>query len=182
MGFWIKGCLSSSRASVLINDSATKEFSISKGVRQGDPLSPFIFIIVIESLNVAIKSTCQNALFRGIKLPNCGPSISHLFHADDVLFVGEWLSSNFDNLARILRCFQANLRLKVNFNKSQVFGIGVSIGEITGGAHILGCCVTSLPFKYLGIPAGANMALQRHWQPILDRVRSRLSSLKARTL
>lgn len=100
------------------------------------------------------------------------------FYADDVLFVGEWLCSNFDNFARILRCFHASAGLKVNFSKSQVFGIGVLMGEITRCARILGCCAASLPFKYLGVPVGANMALKRHWQPILDWVQSRLSPRK----
>ncbi|XP_042753081.1 secreted RxLR effector protein 78-like [Lactuca sativa] len=85
---WVKGCLSSARASVLLNGSATKEFPLSKGVRQGDPLSPFLFIIVMEGLNVAVKSACQKSLFCGIKIPKDGPSISHLFYADEAIFCG----------------------------------------------------------------------------------------------
>lgn len=69
---------------------------------------------------------------------NDGPLISHLLYADDVLFVGEWISSNFDNLARILSCFNVASRLKVNFNKSQVYDIGVSEGELNRSARILG--------------------------------------------
>nr|KAJ0219112.1 hypothetical protein LSAT_V11C300103910 [Lactuca sativa] len=64
---------------------------------------------------------------------------------DDVLFVGKWLSSNFDNLARILRCFHACAGLKVNF----IYGIGVSTSEVNGCACILGCNAASFSFKYL---------------------------------
>lgn len=58
-------------------------------IRQGDPLSPFLFIIVMEGLNVAMRSTVQNSLYSGIDLPNNGPSITHLFYKDDVLFVSD---------------------------------------------------------------------------------------------
>lgn len=53
----IQGCLRSSRAPVLVNDSPTNEFEIGRGIRQGDPLSPFLFIIAMEGLNIAMKGT-----------------------------------------------------------------------------------------------------------------------------
>ena len=88
--FWIRGCLSSAKASVILNGSATKEFPLSRGVRQGDPLSPFLFIIAMEGLNVVMKAASQQSLFHGINIPNGGPHLSHLFYADDALFMGEW--------------------------------------------------------------------------------------------
>lgn len=61
-------------------------------------------------------------------------------------FMGEWSKSNIKNLARILRCFHISLGLKVNFSKSKVFGIGVSLEETSEYANILGCVLGSLPF------------------------------------
>lgn len=66
-----------------MNGSPTKEFEISKGVRQGDLLSPFLFIIAMEGLNVALKSACGEHLFDGITFP----LLSHLFYADDAIFL-----------------------------------------------------------------------------------------------
>lgn len=91
---WIKGCLESSKASVLINGNPTKEFSISKGVRQGDPLSPFLFIIVMEGLSAAMKVACEIGVFKGLVLPHGVATISHILYADDALFVGEWSKRN----------------------------------------------------------------------------------------
>lgn len=179
---WIQGCLSSSRASVIVNGSPTKEFEISKGVRQGDPLSPFLFIIAMEGLNVVIKTSVEKGIFKGINIPGNGPMISHLFYADDALFIGEWSWSNLKNLTRILRCFHASLGLKVNFFKSKVFGIGATSAETSNWANILGCEAGSLPFTYLGVPIGANMNLVKNWKPIIDKFHSKFSSWKSKTL
>lgn len=73
-----------------------------------------------------MKSACQKMLFQGVNTPNGGPSISHMFYANDGIFVGDCSNSNFVNLSLILRCFHATFGLKVNFRKSNVFGIGVS--------------------------------------------------------
>ena len=124
---WIRGYLQSTRLSVLVNGSPTKEFKMQKGVRQGDPLSPFLFILAMEGLNIAMKAAGDKSIFKGVKIPHSGTVISHLFYADDALFIGEWSEDNIKNLARVLRCFHVSSGLKVNFNKSRVFGIRVDM-------------------------------------------------------
>ncbi|KAI3520556.1 hypothetical protein L1887_10005 [Cichorium endivia] len=179
---WIHGCLTSSRTSVIINGSPTDEFQISKGVRQGDPLSPFLFIIAMEGLNVALEAARDKGLFKGVKLPRNGPTLTHLFYADDAIFVGEWDRTNLKNLARILKCFHIASGLKVNFNKSRVFGIGASEAEIANWANIFGCEVGSFPFTYLGVPVGANMNLTKNWKPIVNKFKAKLSKWKSKSL
>ncbi|KAI3710195.1 hypothetical protein L2E82_39969 [Cichorium intybus] len=179
---WISGCLRSSRTSVIINRSPTYEFQISKGVRQGDPLSPFLFIIAMEGLNVALEAARDKGLFKGVKLPRNGPNLTHLFYADDAIFVGEWDRTNLKNLARILRCFHIASGLKVNFNKSRVFGIGAPEAEIANWANIFGCEVGSFPFTYLGVPVGANMNLTKNWKPIVNKFKAKLSKWKSKSL
>lgn len=167
---------------MLVNRSPTEEYPTSRGVRQGDPLSPFLFILAMEGLNVAVKSTSKNVLIRCIKLSNGGPMISHLFYANDVIFVGEWCSESITNLSRILKCFHISSVLKVNFLKSRLFGIGISNQEIKRMALVLGCMEGSFPFTYLGVPVGENMALKKHWQPIINKFWSKLSIRKAKAL
>lgn len=70
---WIPCCLASSMMSMLVSGSPTEEFPTSRGVWQGDPLSPFLFILALEGLNVAVKSASKNSQIQGIKLPNRGP-------------------------------------------------------------------------------------------------------------
>ena len=180
---WIKGCLHSSHTSVLINGNPTDEFKISKGVRQGDPLSPFLFITTMEGHSVTMRATCQAGVFQGIQLPHRGLLISHLLYTYDALFVGEWSKHNIKNLARILRCFHVASRLKVDFNKSKVFGVGACPQYVSRWATPLGCEPSILAFTYLGVPVGANMRLTKHWYPIVDKFqKKKLSSWKAKTL
>nr|KAJ0206388.1 hypothetical protein LSAT_V11C500253360 [Lactuca sativa] len=144
---WISSCLSSAKASVLFNGSPTEEFSISKWVRQGDPLSPFLFILVMEGLNIAVKSACDNLIIHGIKLPGDGPVISHLLYADDAIFVGEWDYENLKNLSRILKCFHISSWLNVNFLKSCLFGVGIDKENLSSTAQALRCRHGEFPFN-----------------------------------
>nr|KAJ0225680.1 hypothetical protein LSAT_V11C100033170 [Lactuca sativa] len=73
---WIHGCLSFARISVLINGSATSEFGMERGISQGDPLSPFLFIIAVEGLNIALEMAKQSGAFVGIQLPPQGPKVN----------------------------------------------------------------------------------------------------------
>ncbi|CAI9265593.1 unnamed protein product [Lactuca saligna] len=68
-----------------------------------------------------------------------------------------------------IECFHAISRLKVNFHKSKVCGVGVSEREISNCGRVLGCDAASFPFKYLGVLVGANTKLKRNWQPALWR-------------
>ncbi|XP_021995809.1 uncharacterized protein LOC110892992 [Helianthus annuus] len=156
---WVMGILKTARSSILVNGSPTAEFEIQRGVRQGDPLSPLLFILAMEALHIATESAVNCNIFKGITTPVSRPTVSHLLYADDVLFVGEWSEENFHNLARLLRCFHLSSGLKVNFSKSRVFGVGVGNGQVSEMATIVGCEKGLLPLSYLGSPVGSNMGL-----------------------
>ncbi|KAM0071560.1 putative RNA-directed DNA polymerase [Helianthus debilis subsp. tardiflorus] len=180
---WIMGILQSARASVLVNGSPTMEFSCTRGLRQGDPISPFLFLIAMEALSGMMKKASECGIFHGINCNNGGSMIlSHLSYADDVIFLGDWSVSNALNIRRILRCFFLASGLKVNLSKCSLFGVGVEAVEVENMANVLHCRAGSFPFKYLGLQVGANMNLARNWKPIIDLFKSRLSIWKAKKL
>ncbi|GKB35100.1 RNA-directed DNA polymerase, eukaryota, reverse transcriptase zinc-binding domain protein [Tanacetum coccineum] len=152
---WIKGCLQHARSSVLVNGSPTVGFEISRGLRQGDPLSPFLFILAMEGLNALI---CK------------------------ALHCGEWSRLNAQNLICILRCFYLVSGLKINVHKSNILGIGVSEEDISVMANDIGCGSSKLPMKYLGVPVGSNMARCANWDVIINKFSSKLSQWKARLI
>ncbi|GJV34980.1 RNA-directed DNA polymerase, eukaryota [Tanacetum coccineum] len=101
---WIQECLRSSWGSVLVNGSPTEEFQFFKGLKQGDPLSPFIFILVMESLHISFKRVVDAGMFNDIVL-NSVMHLSHMFYADDAVFMGQWSTKNIDTIIYVLKCF-----------------------------------------------------------------------------
>nr|GEX63523.1 RNA-directed DNA polymerase, eukaryota, reverse transcriptase zinc-binding domain protein [Tanacetum cinerariifolium] len=122
---WIYECLRTSRGSVLVNGSPTKEFQFFKGLKQGDPLAPFLFILVMESLHISFNRVVEAGLFQGIVL-NSSTQLSHLFFADDVVFMGQWNSNNIDTIIHVLKCFHLASGLNINLGKSKLMGIAVN--------------------------------------------------------
>ncbi|XP_022041673.1 uncharacterized mitochondrial protein AtMg01250-like [Helianthus annuus] len=149
---WINGILASARSFVLVNGAPTFEFQCQKGLRQGDPLSPFLFLIAMEVLSRLISNTSDLGIFKGIKTPNEGPILSHFLYVDDALILGEWSEENIKTVARILRIFHICSDLKINFNKSNLFGIGVNEEDIDLMSSLLGCKKGSLHFSLKSMP------------------------------
>ncbi|MDV3199462.1 MAG: reverse transcriptase family protein, partial [Sweet potato little leaf phytoplasma] len=179
---WIRGILSSARASVLVNGAPTAEFDYHRGLRQGDPLSPFIFIVAMEALSCFMNRLVSCGVFKGISLPGYNTQITHLIYADDVLMIGEWEDTNVYNLARFMRCFYLVSGLKINIRKSSLVGIGLEQNVVKRLADKLNCRSGSLPFTYLGLQVGANMNRIKSWDPVIQYFDSRLSKWKAETI
>lgn len=86
------------------------------------------------------------------------------------------------NIKRILRCFEMISGLRINFHKSVIASIGVQDDLLAAIANRLNCKCQKLPFKYLGLPLGANPGRLKTWKPIVDRVKVKLASWKRRFL
>lgn len=179
---WIFSCLKSTSISVLINGSPTNEFSMERGLRQGDPLSPFLFIIAAEALQMSVLEACDKNIFKGVSLNSEGSNVSLLQYADDALFFGKWSLCNVRNLLQILNCFQEASGLKVNLGKSRIFGLGVSDSDLHEVASLMNCSFGKLPFSYLGLPVGKNMCFEDGWKEVEECFLKRLSLWKTNYL
>ncbi|KAJ9561194.1 hypothetical protein OSB04_006354 [Centaurea solstitialis] len=179
---WIKGCLQSATTSVLINGSPTKEFQMKKGLRQGDPLSPFLFLIAGEVLQQMVIEACNQGLFKGIRLASSGRNISLLQFADDALIFGKWTPANLVVLTQILNVFYDVSGLKINLAKCSLLGIGVSTEEVNEMASRIGCRATSFPLNYLGLNVGGNMNKISSWRQVVEKFNKKLASWKANSM
>ncbi|GJW37584.1 RNA-directed DNA polymerase, eukaryota [Tanacetum coccineum] len=166
---------------IIINGSPTDEFQFGKGLKQGDPLSPFLFILIMETLHLSFQRVVDAGMFHGLKLGGT-LNLSHMFYADDAVFVGEWSENNIATLVHVLDCFHKVSGLKINMNKSKIIGTHVDHDKVSRAANKLGCLILKAPFLYLGSYVGGNMNRLKSWDDIINRVRRRLSNWKMKML
>ena len=111
--------------SILVNGSPIEEFILEKGLRQGDPLTPFLFLIVAEGLDRALRQTKRNNMLIGLNVGHNNIKISMLQFADKVVFICKPLLENILVIKSMLKCFELASGLKVNFMKTKLEGIGI---------------------------------------------------------
>ncbi|GFS31963.1 hypothetical protein Acr_00g0020140 [Actinidia rufa] len=179
---WMDECITTARSSVLINGSPTEEFKLEKEVRQGDPLSPFLFLMVAEALNRLMDRAKELGLIKGASVGQSNFSISYLQFADDTILFCEVDVTEVTNIKRILRCFEVMSGMKVNFHKSGICGVGIENEILDRCAGILRCKKQRLPMKYLGLPLGVSPRRQAMWKLVIELIKKRLSSWKKRFL
>ncbi|GKC51628.1 reverse transcriptase domain, reverse transcriptase zinc-binding domain protein [Tanacetum coccineum] len=179
---WVDSCLRSASMSILVNGSPSEEFRLKRGIRQGDPLSHFLFILAAEGLNALVSEAVEKGIFRGVAVGEDNVTVSHLQYADDTIFFEEWNKENAKSLMCILKCFEEDSGLRVNYNKSKIYGIGVNEGEMSDMARWMRCEIGEFPFTYLGLPIRENMKRVNAWYPVVEKFKKRLASWKTKTM
>ena len=177
---WIKGCVESASISVLVNGSPTNEFQMERGLRQGDPIAPFLFLIVAEGLGGLMRAAVHQNLFTGYKIGEV--VVSHIQYADDTLLIGDASLQNALTMKSILMWFELVSGLKVNFYKSKIAGVGCRDEVIQVLAEKLNCKTMRVPFVYLGVEVGANPRRAVTWEPIMQKLKKRLTPWKMKHL
>jgi hypothetical protein len=177
---WIKACVCAGNLSVLVNGSPTSEVNIARGLKQGVPLAPFLFLLVVEGLGLLMDRSVSLHFYKPFFINNSGVSVSHLQYADDTLFIGDACVENLWCVKAILRWFELMSGLKVNFAKSRLFGVELEESFLHGASNFLNCKIGKLPFIYLGLPVGANPRKESTWDPVIDVLQQRLYSWRNR--
>ncbi|GJR82262.1 RNA-directed DNA polymerase, eukaryota [Tanacetum coccineum] len=135
----------------------------------------------MESLHISFSRAINDGFFKGIQLHG-SVTISHLFYADDAMFVGEWSDSNLLNIVNVLNCFFLASGLKINIQKSQLLGVGVPNNVVQQAANLIGCGFLRCPFRYLGVMIGNKMSRKSAWDSTIQKLQSKLSKWKVKTL
>ena len=141
--------MDSATVSVLVNGSPTEEFKPTRGLRQGDPLTPFLFLVVVEGFAGIVREALKVNMLTGLKIGRKEEEVCILQFADDTLFFCEDKINNVITLKAILRGFELASGMKINFHKSKLIGIHIQSNIVDCFTKILNCTQMGIPFKYL---------------------------------
>ncbi|GJZ71682.1 hypothetical protein Tco_0635533 [Tanacetum coccineum] len=135
-----------------------------------------------EGLNAIVSEAVEKGIFRGVVVGANKAIVSHLQYANDTIFFGEWSKENAKSLMCILKCFEEVSGLRVNYNKSKIYGVGVSDGDMADMARWIGCGIGEFPFTYLGLPIGENMWWVNAWGPVVEKFKNNIADWKAKMM
>ncbi|KAA3457419.1 reverse transcriptase [Gossypium australe] len=189
MGFadgWIDlimKCITTASYAIIVNGSRGLSFQPSRGLRQGDPLSPFLFLICSEGLSALMRSAKTSGLIKGAKASRRGPAISHILFADDCILFGEATESGANILKEILKEYANCSGQCVNFDKTTVFySTNTSAESKEVVSSLLGVRSSSNPEKYLGLPNMVGRKKKQAFQNLVDRIAARIEAWSSRLL
>ena len=157
---------------MLVNGFPSQFFFASRGLRQGDPISPLLFLLVMEVFTRMVNSAATAALIYAFSvgpLNKSATDVSHLLFADDTIIFCDNNCKQIVNLGGVLISFEVVSELRVNLSKSSILPVG-QVDNIQLLAGILGCYIGSFPSSYLGLPLGAKFKDKFIWAPVIERL------------
>ncbi|GKV09037.1 hypothetical protein SLEP1_g20594 [Rubroshorea leprosula] len=175
--------VSSLQLSVLWNGEELPPFQPQRGLRQGDPLSPYLFIMVMEKLSHKIQSRVQSPIWRPFKISRGGLELSHLFFADDLMLFCTATQNQVEVVMDCIREFSMESGLDINLAKSKLYvSQNIQRHIATSLSNACGIPLTSDMGMYLGVRILHGRQTKDTYKHLLEKIQVKLSSWKQKML
>lgn len=179
----IMQCINSVTYSYLVNESTWGVVKPQRGIRQRDPLSPYIFILYSEVLSRLCRNSQANKTLQGIRVATHSPRINHLLFADDTLFFCRTNAKSLTTLQKILSLYETASGQKINAQKSGITFSNLAPTELKEKIkQELGIEKEGGAGKYLGIPEHFGRKKSDVFTSMVDKIRQRAASWSTRYL
>eukprot|EP00253_Pinus_taeda_P018598 PITA_18598 len=179
---WIYSMISTPIFSILVNGTPTKTFNASRGIRQGDPISPFLFILAAEGLERIIKREIRKKKISGLKPWGNNLAITHQQFVDDIMLFGEVSIKEVRAIKEVLEIFMEASGMEINKEKSCTFIFNTPEAIKDHLTRTLGFRQGDLPTKYLGNQLDIHPTRMKNWPEVIDKIKRRLTSWSFRSL
>lgn len=177
---WIRQCITSPTFSINVNGSLCGHFRGSKGLRQGYPLSPSLFVIAMEILARLLENKFADGSI-GYHPKASDVKISSLAFADDLMIFYDGKPSSLTGITSVLTSFKSLSGLEMNTEKSAVYTAGLDDSEAED-TRAFGFVNSTFPFRYLGLPLLHRKLRKADYSPLIDKIASRFSHWATKTL
>ncbi|KAL9669169.1 hypothetical protein QQ045_006712 [Rhodiola kirilowii] len=175
--------VSTVRYAICINGNITPSFAPEWGLRQGDPLSPYLFILCSEWLSYSLSNLQVERNIEGIKISRGAPLITHLMFADDCLLLFKVSDSTADSMSSLLRNYERISGQIVNYNKSElVISPNVLESVKTEFQIKLSVKLVGHHDKYLGLPLSLKRKLTLNFSGLIDKFGNKTDNWKLKNL
>ncbi|CAK8569711.1 unnamed protein product [Lathyrus sativus] len=155
--------------SALLNESTIEDFVVERGLHQGDSLSPFLFIIVMEGLTTMVNKAVEIGTFRGFHYHE-EDSVDVLQFANDTIILGEGTYDNFWSLKAIMMGFE----MMSGFCKRKMYDINLNDCLLNTASSFLSCNIDSFPFRFLGVLVGDSPRKSYMWKELIKSLQRKL--------
>eukprot|EP00253_Pinus_taeda_P017009 PITA_17009 len=179
---WVHSCISTPNFSILVNGTRSKTFKASRGIRQGDPISPFLFIFAAKGLGRYLKKERTTDNIKGLRLWGNELPITHEQFVDDIMLFGEPTIREVRNLKKVLDLFAEASGMEINKEKSCTLIFNTVETVKSHLTRMLGFKQGELPTKYLGNILDFNSKRLKNWQGVLEKLKNRVANWTFRTL
>jgi hypothetical protein len=158
-------------------------FRPQRGIWQGDPISPYLFVLCMDKLSHLITHSVNEGQWKTLKAGKNGPIVSHLMFADDLLLFGETTNCQMDCMLDILTKFCNMSGQEVSYEKTSIF-FPKNVNRVLRNTLMQksGFRETTHLGKYLGVPLTGNAARRTNFQYIIDQVSAKLTRWKSSQL